>query len=306
MIEEEERRGETVARGGPPFWHPRLPSTGVSPHRTVIVVLGARSGTSAFAGTLGLIGCTLPKNLMSANWANSKGYFEPQDLALLHDEILDSVGSIWSDWREFPSSWFHSAAAEQYCRRLAATFEENYGQTALSVLKEPRMCRMLPLWDEVFKNLAVEPVFCFVERNPFEVAASLQSRDGSSLIQGILYYLRNHLDAEHATRSRMRVFVSYDDFLGNWRKAVASISETLGIRFPGMETHQAEVDTFLDPGMRHQVSHTVLRPEGPVYDMADAVHAAFGKLSAGGSESNTWAGLDQLRAAFNGMQQHFG
>jgi len=31
--------------------------------RVVMVVLGARSGTSALAGTLGLLGATLPKHL---------------------------------------------------------------------------------------------------------------------------------------------------------------------------------------------------------------------------------------------------
>lgn len=79
--------------------------TNAALRRTVLTVLGARSGTSALAGTFGIIGCALPKNLIAANWANTKGYFEPSDIAALHDDMLASIGSIWSDYREFPASW---------------------------------------------------------------------------------------------------------------------------------------------------------------------------------------------------------
>ena len=167
--------------------------------RRVVVVLGARSGTSALAGTLGLLGCGLPRTMMAANHGNPRGYFEPQDLADRHDEILSLLGSRWDDWRPFPPGWCASEAAAVAQKTLAGTYRADY-QTSLSVLKEPRMCRMLPLWFGIFHDLGVEPAFCFIDRDPLEVARSLTKRDLSSLDQGLRYYIRNHLDAERDTR----------------------------------------------------------------------------------------------------------
>ncbi|WP_143326676.1 sulfotransferase family protein [Paraburkholderia terricola] len=270
--------------------------------RTILTVLGARSGTSALAGTLGILGCALPKTLMPANWANTKGYFEPEDIAALHDQILASVGSTWSDWREFPSGWFGSKDAERRRDDLASVFLQNYGEAALAVLKEPRMCRMLPLWDRVYKKLEANPVFCFIDRNPLEVAASLQARDGSSMEQGLLYYIRNHLDAELATRSAVRVFVSYDALLTDWRTTIKFVSEVLGVTFQTSEKQCSEVDSFLERDLRHQRHDFSRLTEDAVHDMAAAVHEAFTQLSHDRFDSHATNRLDELRAAFNARQ----
>jgi hypothetical protein len=236
---------------------------------------------------------------MAANWGNPKGYFETQEIADLHDELLVSVGSIWSDWRQFPASWYDSPDAERYRLRLSAAFKENFGDAELSVFKEPRMCRLVPLWDRIFEDLALEPAFFFIDRSPIEVAASLQARDGSSMTQGLLYYLRNHLDAEYATRGRNRAFVSYSDFLGNWRSAIAAFSTKVGIRFPLTDDQQREVDAFLDPTLHHLFSGSIELPAGPVAVMADAVHSVFEELSADESALTALSHLDELRASFN-------
>lgn len=271
--------------------------------RTVLTVIGARSGSSALAGTLGLLGCALPKNLMAANWANTKGYFEPKDLAHLHNELLASVGSTWSDWREFPTSWFGSVEAGRWRGRLAETFLANYGDASLAVLKEPRMSRVLPLWDGVFEDLRARPVFCFIDRNPLEVAASLQARDGSSMAQGLLYYIRNHLDAEFATRNRCRAFVSYHALLADWRRTIGFVSEKLRVDFEASADEQSQVDTFMEPGLRHHETRATHHSPGDLPTTALDVHDAFTQLSTGRSERRTRCRLDKLRATFNAWHE---
>jgi hypothetical protein len=273
--------------------------------RTVLTVLGARSGTSALAGTLGILGGTLPKNLMGSASSNTKGHFEPQDFAEMHDKILASVGSVWSDWREFPQTWFRSAEAQQYRLKLMALFLENYGDAVFSIVKEPRMCRILPLWDGVFEDLKAKPVFCFIDRDPLEVAASLRARDGSSLTDGLLYYVRNHLDAERATRTRRRTFVSYDTLLSNWPKTIRFAGEKLGIPFSISKSQESAVDSFLEPALCHQGFNIPHYPKGALYNMAYVVHEAFSGLASGGSEEPTRRRLDELRTIFNEWQAKY-
>ncbi len=262
---------------------------------TVVTVLGARSGTSALAGTLGRIGCALPRNLMPANWANPKGFFEPQDLADAHDELLASISSHWDDWRPIPASWFDTPAAFGYRRRLATIYRQNYADASLAVLKEPRMARLLPLWTGVFEELGIQPAFCFIDRPPLEVAASLRARDGSSIAHGLLYYLRNHLDAEYATRSYPRVFLSYNELMTDWRSAVSRVGEVLGIGFTSLNEGQADVDAFLDNAMRHHDRSTIEPADSTPSDMALAVHAAFNLLAKDASDRAAMNRLDQLR-----------
>lgn len=292
--------GMTGSRGFPALFSKLRPKSRFNGRlQTIITVIGARSGSSALAGTLGRLGCALPKNIMEADWANTKGYFEPKDLANLHDELLKSVGSDWSDWREFPNSWFDSIDAVKWRGRLAEAFVENYGDASLAVLKEPRMCRMLPLWDKVFEDLGALSVFCFIDRNPVEVAASLHARDGSSLTQGLRYYIRNHLDAEFATRNRLRAFVTYDALLTDWRKTVGYVSRKLRVGFTNSAIEQSQVDAFLEHSLRHQNSCAVHCPTDDSFTMALNVHEAFTYLAADYSKRRAMRQLDKLRATFN-------
>lgn len=268
--------------------------------RKTIVVLGARSGTSALAGTLSLLGCATPKHLMPANAANPKGYFEPQHIANMHDELLQSVNMHWSDWKKFPCSWFHSQEAEYFRRRLAARFEEDFGDAPLSVFKEPRLCRLIPLWEPIFVGLSVEPLFCFVERHPLEVAASLQARDGCSIDQALLYYLRNHLDAERSTRHRMRAFVQYDDLLRDWQKVINSIEERLCIRLRGTGDPFSTLSSFLEPNLRHYQRDDDPNP-GDIPKLAYDVNNAFCGLSADSSDPALTEKLDRLYDDFDDL-----
>jgi hypothetical protein len=261
----------------------------------VITVLGARSGTSALAGTLGLLGCTLPKKIMAANHGNTKGYFEPQDLADEHDAVLASVDSSWNDWRPFPQAWLSSEDAKAARYAIAAIYRANYGETPLAVLKEPRMCRILPLWFDIFQALGVRPVFCFIDRNPLEVAQSLQKRDGSTIEQGLRYYIRNHLDAERDTRGQRRAFTSYEGLLSNWRVA----SDQLDISLRPTREQEAEIDDFLEYDMRHQKAPQEAIENDELSRIAFGIHESYAALSRGEPQTSIRETLDKLRIEFD-------
>jgi hypothetical protein len=273
--------------------------------RTVVVILGChRSGTSALAGTLGLLGGTLPAKLLKPNYSNEKGYFEPQEIASLHDEVLASAGSTWNDWSVFPSAWDGSAACEHYVAALADAFHANYGDASLAILKDPRMNRLMSVWRRVFARLGIHPVVVIINRNPLEVAESLHERDGSFLLEGLLIWLRNQLDAEASTRDLPRVLICYNDLLRDWRAMVARIETTLDIVFPdrAASAHNA-VDAFLAGTLRH---HRLDAPSGNGVDIIDWTANAFDLLSRlEPSALAAMADLDRLRGRLDACSHAF-
>jgi hypothetical protein len=269
--------------------------------RVVMIVLGARSGTSALAGTLGMLGGTLPKRLMGARSSNVKGHFEPQVIAALHNQLLAEVGSAWDDWRAFPQHWYHSPACPTHLARLRAAFLDDYGDFTVAVLKEPRMCRLLPLWWRLLQEVEARPAPVFIYRHPVEVAQSLSARDASTSRHGLLYWLRNQLDAELATRELLRSFVLFDELLEDWRQVVCRLEAALHVGLPkNSEQSRAEVDAFLEPALRHH--------RRPVYsgecsdlvtNWARAVFACLDILRVNSADQSALQELDRIRTTFD-------
>src|SRR4051794_9430892 len=118
--------------------------------RQAIIVLGMhRTGTSALAGALGLLGVRLPARLMPSAEDNPKGFFEPNQVVSIHERLLASIGSHWFSYGRIPEEWFASAEAAAFADELAEAVREDYGDAALFVVKDPRLCRLMPLWQEV-------------------------------------------------------------------------------------------------------------------------------------------------------------
>src|SRR5918995_810916 len=85
------------------------------PRRVCILVVGShRSGTSALARVISLLGCDLPKDLMPPSPANESGYWESNVVWHLNDKILASAGTDWCDWLEFNAGWYDSPKAQEF------------------------------------------------------------------------------------------------------------------------------------------------------------------------------------------------
>jgi hypothetical protein len=218
----------------------------------------------------------------------------------LNDEILASIESSWHDWREIPPSWFRSEEAINYSQRLRLLFESNFGDAPLAVLKEPRMCRMLPLWEPIFREAGVRPLYCFIDRDPMEVATSLQRRHGSTITHWLLYYIRNHLDSEFATRGHPRAFVSYNNLLSDWRRTLGRVEAALGIKLSITKERNEEVDVFLDRELRHE-NGVDASPDASL-ETANAISKIFDTLSANPRDKIACKKLDHLRDAMNKRQ----
>src|ERR1022692_3030984 len=129
-------------------------------HRRAVIVLGMhRSGTSAICGALQLFGVDFGKHLLPANKWNRTGYWEHGGIVHLHNELLHSLGSSWQDERPLPAGWAKGEAAKKTQASLRSILESDFRTAALIGLKDPRMCRLMPLWFPLLEALAIEPRF---------------------------------------------------------------------------------------------------------------------------------------------------
>ena len=276
--------------------------------RVAAVVLGMhRSGTSAATRLLSLLGADLPRNLLPANETNEAGHWEPQLVADLNDELLASASTSWHDVGAFPSSWYGSTSEAGFRERAVDLLETEYGSSPLFVLKDPRICRIVPFWLGALGDFGSQPCFVVVVRNPLEVAASLRTRDGFPTAKGLLMWLRHTLDAERDSRGHPRVFISYERLLRDWEAQARLISDQLQLPWPKLNSRaRAEVDRFLGVTHRHnEFSVDELVARGGVVDW---VKSAYLILEAAGESQVTPdpQALDEIRASLDLAEAAFG
>ena len=274
------------------------PKTG----RSAVIVLGMhRSGTSALAGVLSLLGCDTPSTLMVPNQNNEKGYFESSKLYRLHTELFASAATRWDDWLPMPAGWFNGPRAAEFHERAVETMSAEFGQSSLFLIKDPRICRLVPFWEDVLAEEGVTPRYVLTHRNPLEVAASLRKRDGLSTGHGLLIWLRHVLDAEHGTRGQPRCFTSFVQLMTNWAGVAEQIQTSIGLNLPRFSLGVApEVDAFLEGSLRHHHEAPEKVLNNPMLSSwVRDTYAILERWVSEGETSEDHAHLDEIRAAFN-------
>ncbi|NDW33027.1 hypothetical protein [Salipiger sp. PrR007] len=282
---------------------------GEAPLRYLAVVLGMhRSGTSALGGILAHLGCEMPKSPMPANENNPKGYFESLKVYQLNDEILRVVRSSWRDWREISPAWVASAQGQAYLLRARDVLLSEFEGATLGVLKDPRICRLVPFWAEAARMAGFQLLPILTHRNPLEVAKSMQTRDGIDASEGMLVWLRHVLDAEAGTRGMRRCTTSYTAVLQNWVKQVIALQSALGVSWPRFDDRSSmEIEAFLSGKLRHfeEVPEKII--ENPTLSVwVRDTYAILERWVQQPEKTADHKRLDRIRAEFNAAAPAFG
>jgi hypothetical protein len=259
--------------------------------RRGILVLGMhRSGTSALARVLNLLGARVPGNLAGPDRWNAKGYWESRDTIRIHDAMLEALGSRWDDDRPLALD-VDDPRVRPYRDELRGFLHANFAGVGDFIVKDPRICRFVPLWLWLLRDSGAVPHVALIVRNPVEVAASLRTRD---LIPPSLSYslwLRHVLEAERETRSTRRAIVWYDSLLNDWRSTVGSLVAQLGLDRPPPD---AAVAASID--LRHHAldeSETGALPEAR---WLSPIISALRAMAQSGDDPQSWQLLDEIYA----------
>ncbi|HXH88702.1 MAG TPA: sulfotransferase [Gaiellaceae bacterium] len=220
--------------------------------RAVLVAGMHRSGTSAITRVLNLLGLDLPDDLYAARADNPLGYWEPRSVVEAHDQFLADVHSSFDDPFRLPEGALEGQPANALRERVVEVVTTEFAESRAFVVKDPRLCRLLPVWLDALATVGVDAAVVLPVRNPLEVAASLKIRNEFGATKSFLLWLRHVLEAELHSRNLPRAYVSYEDFLRDWHTNVTRIADKLGLVWTrSSDVSHAEIESFLSPRRRH-------------------------------------------------------
>jgi hypothetical protein len=220
----------------------------------VILVLGMhRSGTSALAGVLSQLGVSFGDKLIPAiEGVNEKGFFEHTDLVSLNQAVLHALGRSWLDLDAMPDLWWQQEALKALSTEIIAVLQRDFDEEDVWGLKDPRMCRLMPLWQQLLIEAGIESrvILCF--RHPLEVAGSLCRRDGLNFNLAIAMWFQHVLECERDTRDTLRSSMCYEALLADWHTEFSRVGRELEFAWPiSLAVAEPNVDDFLEQNLRH-------------------------------------------------------
>jgi len=214
-----------------------------------------RSGTSALAGALRLVGADLGRNLMPATTFNPEGHFEHAELVAHDERLRDALGSRWDDLRPLPRRWWERRRVAGFDGERRELLRREFGASRLWAVKDPRMCRLLPGWTPALHALGGDWHYVLIARDPREVARSLAARDEFPAWKSHVLYLDHMLAAERSTRDHTRAFLTYEERLEDGPAVLRRIGEELDLGWSARVTAETQLlHAFLRPRLRHHTA----------------------------------------------------
>lgn len=221
--------------------------------KKIVVVLGMhRSGTSVITRALKVLGVNLGTRLLAAEQGiNDKGFWEDMDVTAFDVDLLHALGHDWHSFTPLKPSEFQGPIIDSFKLRAVQLMRDKLDGIDVLGLKDPRMARLMPFWQEIFEHLGLTVHYVIACRNPMSVARSLAKRDGFPLEKSYLLWFEHMLLAMKHTASNQRVFVDYDLMLREPAQQLTRIADLLGMSLAKDSPEFVEfVNDFLEQSLR--------------------------------------------------------
>jgi len=264
--------------------------------RRLLLVLGMhRSGTSALSGLLGQVGFQAPTNPDPADVKNPTGYWEPPQIRRFHDRLIEGCQSSWEDpllpvlpWQpEQPE-----AALVELEEAIAADFV-GCASEAVALVKDPRQCRLMPLWNQLLASRPLVAQAVLLLRHPEAVAASLWRRDELPADRALLLWLTHTLEAERHGRALPRAVLSYEGLLADPASAVSTCQRLAGL--PEQPAAPELLVQWIRPELNHgcePAEASGLAEAGELLELAVAVYGALLGPEGATAQQRCWSRLN--------------
>ncbi len=188
---------------------PRMGAAPPQPN-TIFVVGMHRSGTSVLAHVINLMGAFVggKRELIPPHPSvNPTGFWERADIVSEHDRLLRNNGFAWGTVANFSLDRIGRDQRAEFIDRLRVIVGGMAKSGPALVIKDPRLCLMLPLWHE----FVGAPIHVVSVRDPRKIAASLMAAFPDSFTTDFLLALwqKYMQSALAALAGKRALFVSY-------------------------------------------------------------------------------------------------
>jgi len=266
----------------------------------ILVVGMHRSGTSAVAGAVRLLGATQPRYTIPAGPDNPSGFWEALSILSINDWILKQAGATWYECLGFDANALDARARAAAQSFVTLSLMSEFGDAPMPLIKDPRICLLMDVWLPALLARGASPVALLVVRSPDEVAESLAARERLPPAVSAALWLRYMLDAEFATRDYRRHILAYDDLLRDWRAVLTLAGQRAAITWPvDPQAAAPRIDRFLDARLRH--FSPIRRSQAgsmPFAVWLDEAYAALRGLAHDPTDQAQVQRLDRVRIAF--------
>ena len=224
------------------------------PSSRAVLVLGMhRSGTSALARGLQMLGVYLGNDFLSPRPDNPTGYWEDRNIYEINERLLAVLGLRWEDVALIDDARWQEPEVEALRTEAVKYLESQFVSHPLWGFKDPRTIRLLPFWHSALRRLEVDESYLVVIRNPRSVALSLSKRHGMDAITAHLLWLVYVVPYLSGIAGRPFIVTDYDIVMADPRRELERIAR--GLKIPLDDTNEAGIaqfaSNFLDPNLRH-------------------------------------------------------
>jgi hypothetical protein len=118
-------------------------------------------------------------------------------------------------------------------------------------VKDPRLCRLLPLWLPLFSRLGSALRAVVVFRHPEGACRSLEKRNSMGRRRALALWLHHFTDALSSLGTLPWIAVDYERMLAEPREGMGLLAEKLELGGWPRTPSDEELRGFADPGLRH-------------------------------------------------------
>jgi hypothetical protein len=221
--------------------------------RAVLVIGMHRSGTSALARGLQMLGVYLGNNFLDTRPDNPTGYWEDKNIYELNERLLAALGLKWEEVALIDDTRWHRPEVEVLLAEAVEYLRSHFVSHPLWGFKDPRTIRLLPFWQSVLRRLDVHVSYLVVIRNPRSVAQSLLKRHGMEEITAHFLWLVYMVPYLSEIAGKPFIVADYDMVMADPRQQIERIAR--GLKIPLDEGATTAIKQFagdfLDPNLRH-------------------------------------------------------
>ncbi|WP_018233511.1 sulfotransferase family protein [Thioalkalivibrio thiocyanodenitrificans] len=193
------------------------------------------------------------RDVLGPHACNLNGLWENEAVVAFNERLLSARGSMWCDPAPVSLEGALNPGSPERTA-LADLLSEQYPADRDVVLKDPRVCRLAPLYTGALEDLGYRVRIVVALRHPGESAESLYRRDGMPRGVGHALWVGHMLAALDATAGLDATVISYDELLHGGEVPVRNLASwLLDDRTPSADLIDALM-ACIDPSLYHSRS----------------------------------------------------